>query len=194
MEKVSVLYSKIGVIKKSISIDDLIKKLPLDLQKQNLAYLHEQDRFAHAISRLLLVKLLDKFTQKNSNFLSNLKFNSHQKPYFDLNFHFNISHSGDYVLCAASKAGNLGIDIEKKRALEIHGFEDLFTSLEWQDITTAQNPAIFFDYWSKKESIIKADGRGLGVDLKSILIQNNRATLENQAYYLFPLFIDFSIV
>lgn len=189
MKKVSILYSAIQEVKKQISLANLIQKLPSDLQKENLLYLREQDRFSHAISRLLLAKLLYKFTKKNSSYLSKIKYNSYQKPYFDLNFHFNISHSGDFVLCAASDSIHVGIDIEEKREIAISDFEDLFTDLEWDNISKDKTLTTFFDYWSKKESIIKTDGRGLGIDLKSIIIEKNNATLENQNYYLVPLTI-----
>jgi 4'-phosphopantetheinyl transferase len=190
MGKFSILYSDIRKVKKQFSLINLVKKLPLPLQKENANYLGEQDRFSHAISRLLLAELIYKFTKKDISYLSNLKYNSHQKPYFDLDFHFNISHSGNYVVCAASKTSNLGVDIEEKRILTIEHFEDLFTHSEWKEIKQDKTLNIFFDYWSKKESIIKADGRGLGIDLKSILIEQNKTILANQHYYLFPLAID----
>ncbi len=83
---------------------------------------------------------------------------------------FNLSHSGSWALLAVAMEGDLGVDIE-----EIRSFDD-FESLARNTFSPAETGALlrlpeasrlegFFACWARKESLIKADGRGLGVPL-----------------------------
>ncbi len=57
------------------------------------------------------------------------------------------------------------------------------TAEQWVMIRNSSNPLkSFFKFWAIKESIIKADGRGLSVPLNNILITNHIAYYENKWY------------
>jgi 4'-phosphopantetheinyl transferase len=65
----------------------------------------------------------------------------------------------------------VGIDLEEIRELAIDDFRDQFTEGEWKTIVSAREPLItFYHYWTAKECIIKADGRGLNLPLASLEI------------------------
>ena len=99
------------------------------------------------------------------------------KPYFQdyPDFHYNISHSGKYVVCGIICGGKdpqpIGVDIQEipadpKRALMIadHFFSDeekesLHALVRQGDISSAL--LLFCRYWTARESYIKLTGWGL---------------------------------
>ncbi|ATC96427.1 4'-phosphopantetheinyl transferase family protein [Pseudoalteromonas tunicata] len=89
---------------------------------------------------------------------------------------FNLSHSADFVMCAITKQAQIGIDVEKiryKPSLLKMG-ETVFNQQELTDIASFTGPAQhrrFFDYWTLKESFVKATGAGLTTPLQSITCQ-----------------------
>jgi len=94
----------------------------------------------------------------------NLQFskNEYGKPFLVNNshVHFNISHSGNYVACALSNEP-VGIDIEIIRPIDTRIAERFFTIDEVAYIMKSQQTIRFFEIWTKKESRIKWEGKGL---------------------------------
>ena len=105
-----------------------------------------------------------------------LQVGSSGKPFLALSAapSFNVAHSGGLVLIALSPEGNLGIDVEeidpRVEALELA--EDHFTESEFATIAGAgpNRLASFYRCWTRKEAVTKADGRGLGLALKSFRV------------------------
>ena len=123
--------------------------------------------------------------------LSNLKFNEFQRPYFDDLIDFNISHSGEFTLCAISNTKKVGIDIEKIRHLSMRDFKDHFPQKEWQNIRNAKDSLqLFFSYWTQKEAFLKAIGEGLNISLKNVLIAENKITWHNKNWFLHKIDIN----
>ena len=99
------------------------------------------------------------------------------KPYFQdyTDFHYNISHSGKFVVCGVICGGKepqpIGVDIQQipadpKRALKIadHFFSDeekesLHALVREGDRSSAR--VLFCRYWTARESYMKLTGRGL---------------------------------
>lgn len=86
------------------------------------------------------------------------------------NVEFNLSHSGQSVVCALSLHRALGIDIEQvRRPPNLLDFaRDSFSPSEVMELAThPQDNQInrFFEYWTLKESYIKARGMGLSLPL-----------------------------
>lgn len=107
-----------------------------------------------------------------------LRYNAHKKPYFENNVSFNISHSGDYVICVLSDTCEVGVDLEEIKDIELSDFLSCFTSAEWAIIHEADNPIIaFYHFWTRKEAVIKGDGRGLFVPLCDIEVIHETAVL-----------------
>lgn len=95
-----------------------------------------------------------------------IKKNEFGKPFADrLPVHFNISHSGDFVVCAVSEK-EIGIDIEKIRPIRPDVAKKFATEEELGYIGT--NLERFFDIWTLKEAYFKCIGTGLGTDIKKI--------------------------
>ena len=91
------------------------------------------------------------------------------------NVHFNISHSGNYVVCAVS-AQELGIDVERVRKVNLRIAERFFSQPEIDDLMALdedERMQYFITLWTIKESYLKAIGRGLTQHLNSFTIRKN---------------------
>lgn len=79
---------------------------------------------------------------------------------------FNVSHSDQYALVGLTRGRDLGLDIERVRALDDleRLAETVFSPAErvelWQ-VPPASRPEAFFNGWTRKEAYIKARGDGL---------------------------------
>lgn len=87
------------------------------------------------------------------------------------NFHFNISHSGDFSVCAFDDF-SVGVDVEKVRPIAVQKFAArLFTPREQAALEKAPDPlAAFFRLWTAKESVVKQRGTTLARDLRRLEI------------------------
>ena len=94
--------------------------------------------------------------------------------------YFNISHSGEYVLCAVSDAP-VGCDIEKAENAPFAITDSFFLPSERKYIAEARNNADktrrFFRLWTMKESYMKMTGEGLGVSPAHIEINPEKRTV-----------------
>ena len=88
------------------------------------------------------------------------------KPFTEnADVHFNISHSGDIVVCAVSDK-EIGTDIEKIRRINPRAAEKFASGKELEYIASADNG--FFRIWTLKEAYFKCIGTGLGADIKNV--------------------------
>ncbi len=82
---------------------------------------------------------------------------------------FNVSHTHDLVLVGVTRGAALGVDVEStQRGAALDAAQAFFAPSEVADL--AQLPAHlqadrFFQYWTLKESYIKARGLGLSIGL-----------------------------
>ncbi|MGO4548520.1 4'-phosphopantetheinyl transferase superfamily protein [Paenibacillus sp. 2TAB23] len=85
------------------------------------------------------------------------------------NYHFNISHSSDWVV-ACFDISPVGIDIERIRPFDLAIANRFFSRLEIEHMykqPVNQRLSCFYDFWTLKESYIKAVGKGLSIALHS---------------------------
>ena len=81
---------------------------------------------------------------------------------------FNISHSGDRFVVALALGMEPGVDIERIRARrDLAGLARWsFSPSEQEEVAAAPEPMdAFYRVWSRKEAVIKADGRGISIGL-----------------------------
>jgi 4'-phosphopantetheinyl transferase len=83
---------------------------------------------------------------------------------------FNLSHTHSLVVLGITKARAVGVDVENVRAREamIDIAEHYFTPSEVAALAVVPQPKQhdrFFEYWTFKESYIKARGMGLSIPL-----------------------------
>jgi 4'-phosphopantetheinyl transferase len=98
----------------------------------------------------------------------------HGKPFIIglPNFCYNLSHSGEWVVCATDGAP-IGIDIERVRPVNDDLARLYFSTAEYRTLIDKAEPEknhLFFDLWTLKESYVKAKGKGLAVPLDSFTI------------------------
>lgn len=90
-------------------------------------------------------------------------------------FAFNLSHSGEWAICAVARRGPLGIDIERVREMnDAAGLaRRYFSAAEvgvWQRLAPAEQRAAFFRCWTRKEAYLKALGDGLRAPLDRFVV------------------------
>lgn len=96
----------------------------------------------------------------------------HGKPMLpkELGLYFNLSHSGDYVLCAVSDQ-EIGADIQRHEKYQDRLAERFFHPEELAYLREAEDrKQCFYDLWCLKESCIKCTGRGLSTGLESFSV------------------------
>ncbi|MBC7401387.1 MAG: 4'-phosphopantetheinyl transferase superfamily protein [Mucilaginibacter sp.] len=171
-----------------IELQERLSFLPDNIQKPILLKRNHLDVQLSVSGNLLLLELIKHFGLDLK--LSNLIYGEHKRPYFNNDFDFNISHSGNRVICCATKEGKVGIDIELMQPVSIN-YDDYFTPTEQANIRAAQNPeAEFFRYWTKKEALLKAVGTGMFTPLLDIDVSEDEVQYRNGIYYLSPIDID----
>jgi len=107
----------------------------------------------------------------------NLIFGEKGKPHIGnlSDVHFNISHSGHYVVCAVAPS-EIGIDVERIRKVNLRVAERFFSPSEIHDLMACEEEnrmQYFITLWTIKESYLKAIGRGLTQHLNSFTIVKN---------------------
>lgn len=168
------------------SLNSLPEGMRLKIQK----FYRWQDAHAGLLGKLLLVHALQA-TGWQHLVLSQVRSTPFGRPYFEAGLDFNISHSGQYVICALSTTGRVGIDLEEISTIDWPSFQDQFTLAEWTSIKTCVNPTRqFYQYWTRKEAIIKADGRGLQLPLQQICTANELVNVGGTSWYTKELLID----
>jgi 4'-phosphopantetheinyl transferase len=82
---------------------------------------------------------------------------------------FNLTHTDGLIACAVTIGREVGVDVESiNRTLTHDVAERFFSPREVADLhalPAEDQPVVFFDYWTLKESYIKARGLGLALPL-----------------------------
>ncbi|MEQ8474589.1 MAG: 4'-phosphopantetheinyl transferase superfamily protein [Fulvivirga sp.] len=193
MEKehiVKVYYSKINQILPMKRYRDYLNMLPLKMIEKNKRYVRWQDKHAHLYGKLLLLEGLKSYNLQH-DILRKVKYNSYNRPYLPGKIDFNISHSGKYVVCALGVNVRLGIDIEEIKPIDFNDLKSVMTNDQWLKILDNNKPfECFFNYWTMKESVIKADSRGLSLPIQGLDKIDNTVIVEDKIWHLSPLKID----
>lgn len=164
--------------------------LPKEMQERNQRYRRWQDRHAHLFGKLLLYLGLQPYGY-NRSVLSELRYNKQNRPFIDGETDFNISHSGEFVICAVARKVRLGIDIETVNPIDFSDFDRVMNDGQWRTIRNSKSPLnTFFEYWTIKESLIKADGRGLSIPLTDLIWKDMELVYDDQRWYIHPITID----
>ncbi|MCP4117672.1 MAG: 4'-phosphopantetheinyl transferase superfamily protein [Desulfobacteraceae bacterium] len=158
-------------------------RIPENLQARICRYHRWQDRLATLVGKLLVKDGLSALW--GDDVLDRLAHDNYGRPYIRGTMDFNVSHSGRYVTCAFADRGRVGIDIEKVRPLDWPDFRYEFR-LEEQAVIELSNDPLhsFYEHWTAKEAVVKADGRGMQIPLTDVRLDSNRAILYDKTYWL----------
>lgn len=142
-----------------------------ELQKQH-NYRFEKKRHNALITRAFIRGLLSHYEAAPPYFWQ-FKTGVYGKPEIvnsQLPLRFNLSHTDNLIICAVTLNDDIGCDVEMtNRNCEFLSIaESFFSSNEFDELignTGTQQCSRFFDYWTLKESYIKAWGQGLAIPL-----------------------------
>lgn len=100
-----------------------------------------------------------------------IEIGAHGKPYFKDKTRFpffNISHSGDYAVCAVATC-EIGIDIQKIQSYSPRLLRRILTKQELLQLEQSEEKESFFcRFWSQKESYVKWSGQGITRELDTL--------------------------
>ncbi|WP_025742938.1 4'-phosphopantetheinyl transferase family protein [Aquimarina pacifica] len=187
---VNILYSQVSEKNHELLINEFLRNYSDGFQDKVMKYRDWKDAQLSLLGRILLehgVKEQNKVSYKHE-----IKYTTFNKPYFeDETIKFNISHSGNIVVCAITKNSEIGIDIEVIKDIDINDFRCQMTNFEWRRLVDSANlRESFFDYWTQKEAVIKTDGRGLSIPLKSFEVINGQTNINKSCFSLKEIKLD----
>ncbi len=166
-------------------VHEKLLTLPVNLQQKITAYKNPWDRVLQLSSKLLLQDLIHQFGLDNSIRLDDLQLSKNGKPHFNNALYFSNARSGQVVICAACTEGDVGIDIEKIKPVDIAIYEEYFMAEEWRRINTRDNTLNnFFTAWTRKEAVLKASGSGVHENLASFEVLKSVVLFNGVNYYL----------
>jgi 4'-phosphopantetheinyl transferase len=114
------------------------------------------------------------------------RYGVHGKPHVEkYPLHFNLSHSGDVAVYAISQRCRVGTDVELIRPVsEMESIaQRVFTPREraaLQATPPEGRTALFFRAWTRKESVLKGMGLGLGTALQAIDVLDDSVQLRSE--------------
>lgn len=125
-------------------------------------------------SRGFLRKVLASYIQKKPEEIK-FEYSSFGKPFIKDDAHnlkFNLSHSNGYAMIAIAESDEIGVDLEFIKSFDDLDkvAKDVFTKNELTIIAGNASVKIelFFKFWTRKESMIKALGKGLLIPLNQV--------------------------
>ena len=164
--------------------------------KKGFSFYQARDQICSLISKYSLRLLLNNYLNlKFQNY--DFEYNKYSKPFlpFDinkLNLHFNLSHSGEYILVSLNSNDNIGTDIEYINSnIDFECLKDQFFSkyeLEiWKKLNEIEKIEYFYKIWACKESILKGIGMGFSYSPSNIsfdFISDNNAKIIHSSFCL----------
>ena len=183
-----ILHTKVEKRLEAAKYEALLEPLPADIRQKIRRYRRWQDAHACLLGKLLLIEGLQRFGLDGASLIHQLQYTDFGRPYLPAPVDFNISHSGEYVLCALSNRCRVGVDIEKVQPINLSDFRGQMTEAEWATVTGAANPLrAFYYYWTRKEAAIKAHGHGLSLPLKEVVIGEGEVVMEGRGWPLYEV-------
>ena len=183
-----ILHTKVEKRLEAAKYEALLEPLPADIRQKIRRYRRWQNAHACLLGKLLLIKGLNRFGLDGASLIHQLQYTDFGRPYLPAPADFNISHSGEYVLCALSNRCRVGVDIEKVQPINLSDFQGQMTEAEWATVTGAADPLrAFYYYWTRKEAAIKAHGHGLSLPLKEVVIGEGEVVMEGRGWPLYEV-------
>lgn len=173
----TIITSDISIIEHQKYFDLLSKDEKLRTSKFRFA----KDRKTYVVARGVLRILSGYYLNENSEEIK-FEYEKFGKPKYKnhTNLKFNVSHSGNIIIIGFVKEYELGVDIEYlKRGFDVLDIAENFFSRKeikaLHEIEKEDRIRAFFRCWTRKESFIKAEGRGLlfPLDKFSVTLDND---------------------
>ncbi|MCY7421227.1 MAG: 4'-phosphopantetheinyl transferase superfamily protein [Chitinophagaceae bacterium] len=166
----------------------LLAQLPPIMQQQVSGFRKWEDAHRSVLGKALLIEGLKEYNLGSVS-LADLNYTVFLKPFFINGIHFNISHSGNCIVCAIGTT-EVGVDVEEIKEIPLSDFKELFSPEELKLIfEDPYDYAPFYTLWTQKEAFLKAVGVGLNMPLNKVIIRNNTIEYNGNTWYLKQLSI-----
>jgi len=166
--------------------EDYLLQFPDAMGKKIMRYRKWEDRHRALFGKVMLRRGLDEHGLKDFD-LKYLRYNKLQKPELPGKVQFNISHAGNVVLCAFNTDGLIGVDVEIIQPVLLEDFEFIFDTDTFRQLRQARDQeGAFFEAWTIREAILKAEGSGLTEDAKKIVLKDEIARFKDQEWFIKP--------
>lgn len=172
----------------------MMERVPHEKKTKILKFRRKADAKRTLYSELLIRCLIGERLNLSEEEIK-IETNSFGKPGLkqaEASLHFNISHSGSWVVCVLDSMP-VGIDVEEIKPIDIDLAKRFFSREEVSELLMAPKESKlskFYSLWTLKESYIKAVGKGLSIPLDSFSILtdgNNHPALmeigESSSYF-----------
>jgi 4'-phosphopantetheinyl transferase len=145
----------------------------------------EHDRIAFQSAHIQLRAVLSRYASAAPAALT-FTHNTNGKPALQSSgLQFNLSHAGDWALCAVCITQPIGVDIERIRPMPDRDdvAAQVFTPQERATLHGGddERDRAFFRLWTAKEAYIKGIGVGLGMDLQRFSVADTGLIADSAA-------------
>ena len=147
--------------------------LSIKEQEQAKKYYNKVLANRYIISHGILRSILSYYVDQSPSSLELIN-NTYSKPFLkNSNIEFNMSHSRNMVCYVIAFNNKIGVDIEfYDNSIDIMEISEVvFTKKEIKLIKSLNNKEkykIFYTFWTKKEALVKAIGKGLSYPINTI--------------------------
>lgn len=159
---------KIELLEYQELVSDLISMLSSSERDRANRYHFTKDKHRFVICRALLKFILAEHMDLEIDKII-IDIDANKKPYLAAypSVFFNISHAGDYALIAIAKSP-VGVDIEYMN--KSFDYEEILPHVfsKTEIDKTNNRHFTFYKFWTRKEAIVKAIGKGINDDLPKI--------------------------
>lgn len=166
-------------------ITELYKVLSFEEKYKASLFYQEKDRHRFIIGKAILKIFLGTYLSIHPETI-NFTYGLYKKPVLKLGdqipVHFNLSHSGNYVLIAFADKP-IGVDIEYiDTNLDINEIIKVAFSDDEIVFMTKQTTRIelFFQLWTRKEALLKAASKGIDNDIKYVPSLNGNHFVQSE--------------
>jgi 4'-phosphopantetheinyl transferase len=161
---------RINISSNLLLIDDFLSILSPDEIARANRFFYLRDKNRHIISHGAMRNILGRYLNQQPSLLE-FEYGFNKKPYIinKASLHFNLSHSGDWILLGVSNS-EIGVDTELVKSDFDYKdiMEDYFSIEEINFINEGKSPERFFLLWTRKEAQIKGTGKGLDENIRLI--------------------------
>lgn len=171
-------------------------------QKKVNCFRFEEDKKRTVAGEMLARKAIAEWCNISAEEITFGK-NENGKPFAEnLNAQFNISHSGNIVVCAVDDKP-IGIDIEQIRPVELKIAKRIYTKSELhylfgfdpseEDFSISPDDEMlvrFFERWTAKEAYLKYTGIGITENLKTLSVNSEKTEISYFEDYVITVYKD----
>ncbi|MCB2174102.1 4'-phosphopantetheinyl transferase superfamily protein [bacterium] len=162
-------------------------------QRQAIARLKRwQDRQRSLLGRMLLRRALSlPYGGAGQYALHMLCQTERGRPLIPGGPDFNLSHSGTTVVLAVCNRGQVGIDVEAIRPIDVEQFRHIIPELADAREETGGRGDLrsFYDNWTRKEAVVKGCGLGLALPFEQLDVSRDVVAAAGSDWHLRSLTI-----